>query len=126
MREYTFQFAILRYIHDPLRQEFANIGVVMYSQKGRFLEFFSTIQPERLLPFFGDVNIEYLRRVMDHFRHKFQQVSSEPMPVRSLRVILGGILPPDDSSLQFAAFGVGLTDDFKKEFAHLLDRVVLT
>ncbi len=37
MNEVPFQFAVLRYIHDPATQEFLNVGIVVYSKEARYI-----------------------------------------------------------------------------------------
>ena len=33
----SYSFSILRYVHDPITEEFINIGVVVYSKEQRYL-----------------------------------------------------------------------------------------
>jgi hypothetical protein len=38
MTKTPYSFSVLRYVHDPVSQEFANIGVAFFSSQARYLD----------------------------------------------------------------------------------------
>ena len=132
MNEYPFQFAVLRYIHDPATQEFMNVGVALYSKEARFLEARINTRYGRLSKaFLTQVNGSHYRRVTSHLSRAIERIHGryqnefpfEELPAQ-IEVVLSQILSPDDSSLVFGGFGAGLAEDLNEELAHLFDRLV--
>ena len=133
MSEYTFQFAVLRYIHDPVTQEFLNIGVVIYSKEARYIKPLINSKYGRLSKTFRGVNGEYYRHVTDHIarqlialheRYHSQLDLFDELPPQ-IELILNPILPPDDSSLIFGGYGGGLTRNLDDELRRLYERLVI-
>lgn len=107
-----YTFSILRYVHDPVTQEFINIGVAVYSREAGFLR---------------AVRLRQLTRYIQ------EQVSAigESLPTElpfetggAIESLLARVLPPDDSSVQFSRPGAGLSQDLEKTTAELFERYV--
>ena len=133
MNKFAFQYAILRYMHDPLTEEFINVGVVIYSKEARFLKLEANSRYSRLSRTFTNINGVHYRRIVRHlqrqiaaFHQKYhsQYDLLDEMPSK-LDVILNSVLTPDDSSLIFGGHGGGLTFDLNKELKRLFERFVL-
>jgi len=131
MNEYTFQFAVLRYIHDPVTQEFLNVGVAVYSREARYLKASVSSKYSRLSDAFQGINGDHYRRLIGHIErylvrmhNQFQQLELfEELPSH-IEKLLHQVLPLDDSSLVFGGYGGGLTDDLEAELARLFGRLV--
>lgn len=131
MKEHAFQFAVLRYIHDPVTQEFLNVGVVVYSRESRYLKASVSTQYSRLSDAFLGINGDHYRRLVSYIERQFVRMHSqlqqldlfEDLP-SSIEVLLHQVLPPDDSSLVFGGYGGGLTDDLEAELIRLFERLV--
>lgn len=133
MNDFAFQYAILRYMHDPLTGEFINVGVVIHSKEARYLKLDVNPRYSRLSKTFNEINGTYYRRIVGHlqrqiaaFHQKYhsQYDLLDEMPAK-LDIILNSILSPDDSSLIFGGYGSGLTSDLDKEIKRLFERFVL-
>jgi len=131
MSEYLFQFAVLRYMHDPATQEFLNIGIVVYSKEARYVRASISTKYRRLSQAFKSINGDYYRRIANYIEMRFLQIHNqfqnhklfEDLPDQ-IEVILNKVLPPDDSSLVFGGHGGGLTDDLDTELIRLYSRLV--
>lgn len=131
MNEHPFQFAVLRYVHDPVTQEFINVGIVIYSPEARYLRASINSLYARLSDTFQEINGEYYRRLVDFLERRFAQLGYdmrepklfEEMPPQ-IEVILAHVIPPDDSSLVFGGYGSGLSDDLDRELSVLYGRLV--
>src|SRR3712207_6101453 len=131
MNECIFQFAVLRYIHDPATEEFLNVGVVVYSKEARYLRALVSMKYSRLSNAFQEINgdhyrriVNYIERSLAHRHHQFQQLELfNDLPLK-LETILHQVLPPDDSSLIFGGYGGGIAVDLDAELNRLYKRLV--
>ncbi|MBN1815432.1 MAG: DUF3037 domain-containing protein [Anaerolineae bacterium] len=133
MKEYAFQFAILRYVHDVVTQEFINVGVVVYAQEQRYIKARVSRRYSRLSKTFPGINRDFYQRVISHVEQSFMRLQQEFQPPKTkepddlpsrIEVTLQQVLPPDDSSLRFGGIGGGITDDLDAELNRLYERLV--
>lgn len=133
MKEYGFQFAVLRYTHDPITQEFINIGLVLYSTEARYFK--ARIQHSfgRISQAFPGAKAAGLAQTLDHLESeiatKEKRLWAYPSfwkhSPQQLRCLLELILPSDDSCLLFSGHGGGLACDLDHELDRLFDRMVM-
>ncbi|MEM6379011.1 MAG: DUF3037 domain-containing protein [Bacteroidota bacterium] len=57
----TYEYAIIRLVPKVERQEFMNIGVILYSKKKRFLDLKYQIDEQRLKAFAPEIDLEFIR-----------------------------------------------------------------
>jgi Protein of unknown function (DUF3037) len=126
----TYSTIILRYVHDVVSGEFANIGVVLYAPEWRFLEARFTNSYERLNAMFLRIDHLQFRALMRYLANRFEEIAREirdgleAPPVAALQEIVRQVLPPDDSSLQWSEPGGGFTDEAGKTLDELYRRFV--
>lgn len=128
---FPFQYAILRYIHDPVTQEFLNVGIVLYSKEARYLKARMSTKFSRLSKTFPEINGDHYRRVTNYIQQTLSRTSeglSQPnlfddLPAK-IETILHQVLSPDDSSLIFSGYGGGLTANLDAELDRLYQRLV--
>ena len=66
-----FEYAIIRVVPRVEREEFLNVGVIVYCSSQQFLQTVFTLDELRLTALFPEVNVEEVR---DHLR-AFEQIS---------------------------------------------------
>src|SRR4051812_27244778 len=126
----NYSTIILRYVHDVVTGEFANIGVVVYAPEQRFLEARFATSYERLNAIFLKIDHLHFRALMRYMANRFEELSTElrdglqVQPVTALSEIVKQVLPPDDSSLQWSQQGGGITDDPTRVLGELYKRMV--
>jgi hypothetical protein len=126
----NYSTIILRYVHDVVTGEFANIGVVLYAPEHRFLEARFATSYERLNAIFLKIDHLHFRALMRYMANRFEQIGGDIRdglnvpPVNTLSEIVKQVLPPDDSSLQWSQQGGGITDDPARVLAELYKRMV--
>jgi hypothetical protein len=126
----TYTYVTLRYVHDVVTGEFANIGVVLYAPDQRLLEARFTSSYERLSAFFLKIDHAHFRNLMRYFSIRFAELaeelgeSLELLPVTGIVDLVRRVLPPDDSSLQWSEQSGGFSDDPKATLAKLYARLV--
>lgn len=126
-----FQFAVLRYIHDPITEEFLNIGLVVYSKDSRYLQGRVNKCHQRVSQTFRGVRRVHYSRMTGAIERSIAQLCrrlSQPRlfdnyPER-IEPLLAQILPPDSSSLVFGGFGGGLAEDLGAEIEQLYYRLI--
>lgn len=125
-----YSFSVLRYVHDPITQEFINIGVAVFSREAGFLQMICTTHYARITRTFAKIDGERFRELTSYIERQLNAVgrnlvSSLPFePGSAIEHILARVLPPDDSSLQFSHAGVGLSHDLEKTLMELFNRYV--
>src|ERR1700761_2651285 len=58
--KHLFEYAVIRVVPRVDREEFLNVGVVLYCPKQKYLELIYTLDPGRLRAFAPDLDIEEL------------------------------------------------------------------
>jgi hypothetical protein len=125
-----YSFSILRYVHDPVTQEFINIGIAVYSREANFLHAICTTHYARITRMFTKIDGNRFRQLTRYIQEQINAIGSSlpselPFePGRAIEQLLSRVLPPDDSSMQFSHAGVGLSHDLKKTSEELFDRYV--
>lgn len=126
-----FFFSILRYTHDPITQEFINVGVAVYSPKARYVSALCTGRYKRIADAFKPVDRSHFRRQTEFIQSQIDEygrkLSSEfvfdSLP-KDIGEITRSVLPVDDSSFQFGPSGSGLSSDLEKTLDDLFERYV--
>lgn len=125
-----YSFSILRYIHDPVTQEFLNIGVAIFSAEAKYLNAKCTTKYSRISETFCKIDGVGFRQLSQHIQDSIRSAgreysSSLPFePNRSIEQILAKALPRDDSSIQFSEAGVGLSSNLDQTLQDLYQRYV--
>ncbi len=125
-----YSFSILRYVHDPVTQEFVNIGVAVYSREAGFLGAKCATHYARITRMFAKIDGNRFRQLTIYLQEKIGELgaslpSALPFEPRlAIEDLLARVLPPDDSSVQFSHAGVGLTHDLEKTVVDLFERYV--
>jgi hypothetical protein len=126
-----FYFSLLRYVYDPLTQEFVNIGVVLYSPSHSFLRATFTSRYGRISRMFGRIDGASFRATASYIERKVTEVSERLAggllfhdPTQSLQSILSEVVPPDDTAIRFVPGGVGITENPGLTLEELFGRYV--
>jgi len=125
-----YSFCILRYVHDPVTQEFANIGVALFSKEPRYLDALCALNYGRISRMFAKIDGYRFRQSTRYIQdriHSIGQDISQGLPFEMemrIETLLGAVLPPDDSSFQFSQPGSGVTDDLDTTLKELFHKFV--
>lgn len=125
----AYSYVVLRYRHDPLAGEFANVGVIVHSSANHFLKAKIRQTVGRLSKMFPDLNSEHFRSVLKNIdrsaRALSKSESADLFSVNKDASIFGRqILPEDDSSFFWGQMGTGITDDPDQVLEKLYSRFV--
>lgn len=127
-RPYTY--VVLRYRHDPLSGEFANVGVLLHEPGSAFLDAkVRTTLGNRLGKMFpsldGDSFKAFLRTVARSVQKlSFNEGGDMLSSLHDASAFARRILPTDDTSFVWGAVGSGITNDPQKTLEKLYSRFV--
>lgn len=128
---YTYQYVVLRYVHDTTSGEFVNVGVALHARDAHFAGALCRLTYGRLNRVFPGVNPEHFKSLMRYIQARFDRIATElsdELPLRDARSIedlTQQVLPTDDSSLQWSAVGSGRTTDPAHALEALYERMVM-
>lgn len=128
-----YSFCFLRYVHESLSGEFANVGVLLWAPQSRFLGFKASQKFSRLSHFFHGFQHQDHRQLIARIDTQFQKLakdladkqnlpfSDEPESARDLAL---KVIPHDDAALQWSLSSGGLTDSPASELEALFHEAV--
>jgi len=126
----AYSYVTLRYVHDVVTGEFANVGVVLYAPENRLLATRFTTSYERLSAIFLRVDHLHFRALMRYLANRFEEISEELRDalerpaLEDLGEMVRRVLPPDDGSLQWSEAGGGLAENAEETLRNLFNRLV--
>ena len=65
---HLFEYAVIRVVPRVEREEFMNVGVILYCAKHKFLRMMYQVDKERLKAFFNDLDLDELERNLLSFK----------------------------------------------------------
>jgi hypothetical protein len=120
-----FQYVVVRCVPRVDREEFVNVGVVLYCEEAGFLQARWHVDRDRLMALASDVDLDAvcsaLRAVEAVCRgdESAGEAGRAPMGTR-----FGFVKAPRSTVVQPGPVHGGTTDDPDRELDHLLDRLV--
>jgi hypothetical protein len=69
----AYSFSVLRYVHDPVTQEFANVGVALYAPQAKYLSAICTPNYGRLSKIFDRIDGEHFRQVTRYLQARIEE-----------------------------------------------------
>lgn len=125
MSRQGFQYVVLRVVPRVDREEFLNVGVVVYSQAADFLGCASYVDEARLGALAPGLDVGAVRSALETVRHVCAgddaagDAAGAPMTQR-----FGFLSAPRSTVVQPGPIHGGTTADPEAELAHLLEKLV--
>ena len=122
---HAYQYVALRCVPRVDREEFVNVGVVVYCQAADFLEVASAVDADRLRALDPRVDVDQLCDGLDFVRavcagdERAGRAAAEPLGTR-----FGFLKAPRSTVLQPGPVHGGVTADPARELERLLERFV--
>lgn len=113
----AYTFVTLRYLHDGVSGEFANVGVVLHCPARQYLAARLSPSYERLNAIFLKIDHAHYRGLIRHLTGRLDELGEQlrgELPLAgtaTLEELCHRVLPPDDSSLQWSPPGAGLAEE---------------
>ncbi|RYG75892.1 DUF3037 domain-containing protein [Yimella sp. RIT 621] len=120
-----YQYAVLRFVPAVEREEFVNIGVVVYAQIADHLSVEWLVRSDLVRALAPEVDLSEIETALASLRACAAGESAPGKPsIRSLGARFGWLVAPRSTAIQPGPVHGGLTDDPAAEARRLLDRLV--
>lgn len=126
----SFEYSILKYVHDTTTGEFINVGVVVYSESKNSIHAKCRNTITRISSVFPDLNKPHFRKMMRLVNGQFSALNHQLHHelnlnhAASLNGYLHKVIPRDDSSLQWSEIKSGVTTSITDELNDIYSRYV--
>ena len=131
MNKQAYSYSVLRYVHDVTTGEFVNVGLALYCPALHYANATCRTTSKRLRPLFSSLDSDVFRALMRKVQTRFEALHDEVnsqlelRPYASVMELAQSVIPQDDSALQWAPMGSGLTSDPDATLELLFDRFVM-
>lgn len=131
MNKQAYSYSVLRYVHDVTTGEFVNVGLALYCPALHYVNATCRTTSKRLTPLFPSLDSHVFRALMRKVQTRFEALHDEVSSQLELRLyssvmeLAQSVIPQDDSALQWAPMGSGLTSDPDAALEQLFDRFVM-
>jgi hypothetical protein len=126
-RRIGYQYVVLRCVPRVDREEFINVGVVLYSQQADFLRSGSAVDDTRLTAFAPGFDVAAVHDALDAVEAVCQGTPSAGSPGQAtLTARFGFLTAPRSTVVQPGPIHGGLTSDPAAELTALVARLVAT
>lgn len=125
MSRVAYQYVALRCVPRPDREEFLNVGVVLYCEQEKFLDVACHVDPTRLGVLDPRLDLAQVRSGLDFVAAVCAGAASAGDAGRaSLGQRFGFLRAPRSTVIQPGPVHGGLTTDPSRQLEHLLERLV--
>ena len=128
-----YSYTVLRYVHDIGTSEFINVGIVLTAPSASYVGAKFKIAYGRVKRAFPSIDTEVFRARMRRLQATFDRISegdlSAPISMASkdatpIEQLVHSVIHADDSSLQWAPAGSGLSKNLSETLTALYERFV--
>ena len=122
----TFEYAIIRLVPKVEREEFMNIGVILFSKRKDFLKMKSLIDDKRILSFCQEINLDEIKKHLQAWEDvceggkKGGEIGQLDLPLR-----FRWLVATRSTIIQSSQTHSGLCDDPNAILEKLYDRYVV-
>ena len=65
--KHLYEYAVIRVVPKVEREEFLNVGVILFSKKGKFIKMLYHLNKEKLRLFSDELDIELIEKTLESF-----------------------------------------------------------
>lgn len=121
-----FEYAIIRVVPRVEREEFLNVGVILYCKDMKFLDMRYTIDEKRILNFCKDLDFQELKEHLIAYENICKgNVSGGPIAKLDLPSRFRWLTATRSTVVQSSKVHPGLCKEPAKTLEHLFERLVL-
>ena len=125
MNRLPFQYVVLRCVPRVDREEFVNVGVVLYCQQADFLAAAAHVDRARLAALSPEVDLDAVCSALDAVEAVCRgDASAGEAGAGALGTRFGFLKAPRSTVVQPGPVHGGTTDDPARQLDHLVDRLV--
>jgi hypothetical protein len=126
MQQQLFEYAVIRFVPRVEREEFVNIGVIVFGSKLKFLQTRYLLDEQRLTSFFAGIDIELLRENVCAFERICQgDKAAGPIGKLDIASRFRWLTATRSTVIQTSKVHPGLSTDLQKTLDTLFEQLVL-
>lgn len=118
----AYEYAIVRVVPDIVREEFLNVGAIVFCDARGYLGAASAFDEARIRALFPDADVELLRAHVEAIDRVCR--GEGPMGALSVRERFQWAVSPRNAIVQTSCAHGGMTDDPAAALAHIIDKMV--
>lgn len=124
--QHLYEYAMIRIVPNLAREEFLNVGVVLFSKRQKFIKVLWSINEERLHLFSGELDIDQLRLNLECFE-KVASGEKDGGTIAQFDITqrFRWLTSTRSSALQISKTHAGLSYDLEKTSQRLFEELVL-
>jgi len=125
--QHLFEYAVIRVVPKVEREEFLNVGIILYCPTQQFLQMLYTLDPERLRIFSGDFDLVEIEGHLQAFQ-LIAGGSPQGGPIGKLDMAsrVRWLTATRSTIVQSSKVHPGLCEDPSKKITQLHDSLVLS
>lgn len=125
--KHLFEYAIIRVVPRVEREEFLNVGVILYSQSLRFLQTVYTLDEKRLQTLFPEIDIAEVKKHLEAF-DKISKGDKDGGPIAALDIAsrFRWLTAKRSTVIQTSVVHPGFCKNPNESLAHLHRQLVLS
>jgi Protein of unknown function (DUF3037) len=122
---HLFEYAIIRIVPRVEREEFLNVGVIVYCRKPAFLQTKITLNENRLLALYPDIDMKEIRSHLGAFEQIIAgDLSAGPIAILDIASRFRWLTAKRSTILQTSVVHPGLCKDPASTLLHLHQQLV--
>ncbi|MFT3843516.1 MAG: DUF3037 domain-containing protein [Lacibacter sp.] len=122
---HLFEYAVIRVVPRVEREEFLNVGVIVYCKRPAFLQTMYTLSEQKLLTLFPGVDIAEIKSHLEAFE-QISKGESKDSPIAALDIAsrFRWLTAKRSTVVQTSAVHSGLCKNPEETVAHLHEQLV--
>ncbi|MDZ7726978.1 MAG: DUF3037 domain-containing protein [Dehalococcoidia bacterium] len=120
----VFEYSVIRLVPRVEREEFLNVGVVLFCKEHRFLEARTVVDESRIRAFAPELDVEEVRAHLEAIRGSATGRRRGPLEKMELAERFRWLVAPRSTIIQASPVHSGTTDDPAGELEHLVQTLV--
>ena len=124
--KHLYEYAVIRVVPRVEREEFLNVGVILFCKKAKFIKMLFVIEESKIKLFSSELNLEQLQLNLDSFQ-KIAHGAKNGGPIAQFEMPerFRWLTALRSSVIQTSRPHSGLSNDLEKTAIHLFEEMVL-
>lgn len=124
-QKHQYEYAIVRVVPVVEREEFVNVGVILFCKKEKFIRMKYHLALDKIRSFCPEADVEEIRKNLEVFRIIAEgEKGGGPIASMEMAERFRWLSAVRSASIQTSRPHTGLTDDLEKTFNTLFDEMV--
>lgn len=124
--KHLYEYAVIRVVPRVEREEFLNVGIILFCKKAKFIKVLFSINEAKLQPFLGELDLEQLHLNLEAFGKIGNGVKSGgPIAQFDIPSRFRWLTAIRSSAIQTSRPHPGICDDLEQTAQRLFEELVL-